>query len=131
LIVVDASALIEVLLDASGASRIADRLFDATETLHAPHLIDVEVAQVMRRYSRSGEIDAVRGMQALDDLHDFQIARYPHYPFLRRIWELRHNVTAYDATYLALAEALAAPLLTRDAKLAASAGHDARVELLR
>jgi len=131
LIVVDASALIEVLLDASSASRVADRLFDATETLHAPHLLDVEVAQVIRRYSRSGEIDAVRGMQALDDLHDFQIARYPHYPFLRRIWELRHNVTAYDATYLALAEALAAPLLTRDAKLAASAGHDARVELLR
>lgn len=131
MIVVDASALIEVLLDATGASRVADRLFDATETLHAPHLIDVEVAQVMRRYSRSGEIDAVRGMQALDDLHDFQIVRYPHYPFLRRIWELRHNVTAYDATYLALAEALAAPLLTRDARLAASAGHDARVELLR
>jgi len=70
-------------------------------------------------------------MQALDDLHDFQIARYPHHPFLRRIRELRHNVTAYDATYLPLAEALAAPPLTRDAKLAASARHDARVELLR
>ena len=131
MIVVDASALIEVLLDASSASRVAARLFDATETLHAPHLLDVEVAQVMRRYSRSGEIDAVRGMQALDDLHDFPIARYPHPPFLRRIWELRHNVTAYDATYLALAEALAAPLLTRDAKLAASTGHRARIELLR
>jgi len=130
LIVVDASALIEVLIGASSASRVADRLFDATETLHAPHLLDVEVAQVMRRYSRSGEIDAVRGMQALEDLHDFPIARYPHYPFLRRIWELRRNVTAYDAAYVALAEALAAPLLTRDAKLAASTGHDARIELL-
>jgi len=127
--VVDASALVEVLLDAAGASRVGDRLFDANETLHAPH-IDVEVAQVMRRYSPSGEIDVVRGAQALDDLHDFQIARYPHYPFLRRIWEVRHNVTAYGATHLALAETLAAPLLTRDAKLAASIGHDARVELL-
>ena len=131
MIVVDASALIEVLLDASGASRVADRLFDATETLHAPHLLDVEVAQVMRRYSRSGEIDAARGVQALEDLQDFPIARYPHHPFLPRIWELRHNVTAYDATYVALAEALAAPLLTCDAKLASSTGHDARVELLR
>jgi predicted nucleic acid-binding protein len=130
LIVVDASALIEALLDASGGSRATERLFDPGETLHAPHLIDVEVAQVMRRYSRSGEIDAVRGMQALDDLHDFPIARYPHHPFLRRIWDLRHNVTANDATYVALAEALAAPLLTRDAKLASSTGHDARIELI-
>jgi predicted nucleic acid-binding protein len=130
LIVVDASALIDVLLDASGVSKVAARLFDPRETLHAPHLLDVEVAQVMRRYSHAGEIDAARGMQALEDLGDFPIARYPHHPFLARIWALRHNVTAYDAAYVALAEALAAPLITRDAKLAASSGHDARIELV-
>lgn len=130
MIVIDASTLIDALLDAPGPSRVADRLFAAGETLHAPHLIDVEVAQVMRRYSRLGEIDAVRGMQVLEDLNDFPIARYPHHPFLSRIWELRHNVTAYDAAYVALAEALAVPLLTRDAKLASSAGHDARIELI-
>jgi predicted nucleic acid-binding protein len=130
LIVVDASALIDVLLDAAGVSEVAERLLDPRETLHAPHLLDVEVAQVMRRYSHAGEIDAARGMQALEDLGDFPIARYPHHPFLARIWELRRNVTAYDAAYVALAEALAAPLITRDAKLASSSGHDARIELV-
>ena len=130
MIVIDASTLIDALLDVRGAARVAERLFGAGETLHAPHLIDIEVAQVMRRYSRSGEIDAARGMQILEDLNDFPIARYPHHPFLSRIWELRHNVTAYDAAYVALAEALAAPLLTRDAKLASSTGHDARIELI-
>jgi predicted nucleic acid-binding protein len=130
MIVVDASALVDVLLDASGVPKLAERLFDPRETLHAPHLLDVEVAQVMRRYSRAGEIDAARGMQVLEDLGDFPIARYPHHPFLARIWELRHNVTAYDAAYVALAEALDAALITRDAKLASSNGHDARIELV-
>jgi predicted nucleic acid-binding protein len=69
-------------------------------------------------------------VEALEDLADFPITRYPHTPLLSRIWELRHNVTAYDAAYLALAEALPAPLITRDAKLAAVAGHRARVELM-
>lgn len=130
MIVVDASALIEVLLNTSHGSRITERLFDKRDTLHAPHLIDVEVAQVMRRYARAGELAAVRGRQALDDLGDFPITRYPHQPFLPRIWELRDNVTACDAAYVALAEALAAPMITRDAKLAASAGHRARIELM-
>jgi predicted nucleic acid-binding protein len=130
LIVVDASVLIDVLLDASGVAKVPERLFDPRETLHAPHLLDVEVAQVMRRYARVGEIDAGRGMQALEDLDDFPIARYPQHPFLARMWELRDNVTAYDAAYVALAEALGAPLVTRDSKLASSSGHDARIELV-
>ncbi|HET9748653.1 MAG TPA: type II toxin-antitoxin system VapC family toxin [Casimicrobiaceae bacterium] len=130
MIVVDASALLEVLLGTAASSRIAARLFDARETLHAPHLVDVEVTQVMRRYARSGDVSAGRGIQALQDLDDFPITRYPHHPFLSRIWQLRENVTAYDAAYVALAEALDAPLLTRDARLAASAGHEARVELV-
>jgi predicted nucleic acid-binding protein len=130
LIVVDASALLEVLLGSPVAGGLAERLFAEGETLHAPHLLDVEVAQVLRRYALAGTFGADRGAEALEDLADFPIARYPHQPFLSRIWELRHNVTAYDAAYLALAEALVAPLVTRDAKLASTTGHQARIELI-
>jgi predicted nucleic acid-binding protein len=129
-IVVDASAALELLLRTKRAARIEARLLAPGETLHAPHLLDVEVAQVVRRYWRSGEIDADRGRQALSDLLDLPIARYPHDVLLRRVWELRQNVTAYDAAYLALAEALGARLLTCDARLAAAPGHRARVELI-
>jgi predicted nucleic acid-binding protein len=127
-IVIDASAVLEVLLRTPAASAIEARLFAAGESLHAPHLLDVEVAQVLRRYQAAGSIDADRGREALADLVDLPIGRYPHHLFLPRIWELRHNVTAYDAAYLALAEALQAPLLTRDRRLAAAPGHSARVE---
>jgi predicted nucleic acid-binding protein len=129
LIVVDASALLEVLLNTRAGALVARRLFIETETLHAPHLLDVEVAQVLRRYALSGELEDTRGAQVLEDLADFPITRYPHDLLLPRIWELRHNMTAYDAAYIALAEALAAPLLTRDAGLASAPGHDARIEL--
>ena len=129
MIVVDASAAIELLLNTAAGARISARLLASGETLHAPHLIDLEVAQVLRRYARSGELDAGRGAQALDDLADLAINRYPHDVFLPRIWELRHSVTAYDAAYIALAEALDAPLVTRDSALA-SAPHRARVEIV-
>jgi predicted nucleic acid-binding protein len=88
------------------------------------------LAQVLRRYTRIGELDAARGLQALEDLGDLPLTRYPHDLFLFRIWELRHNVTAYDAAYIALAEALAVPLLTRDASLASAPGNRAQIELL-
>jgi predicted nucleic acid-binding protein len=129
-IVVDASALLEVLLRTPAAARVEQRLFDAPQTQHAPHLLDVEVAQVVRRYAARGEIDGERGRAALVDLADFPLRRYPHGFLLPRIWELRHNLTAYDAAYVALAEALDAPLLTRDQRLAAAAGHQARIELV-
>jgi predicted nucleic acid-binding protein len=128
-IVVDASALLEVLLNTRAAPRIADRLFAMGETLHAPHVVDLEVAQVLRRYVAAGAVTATRGAEALTDFADLPLDRYPHQLFLERIWQLRHNLTAYDAAYIALAEALAAPLVTRDAALA-RAGHRARVELL-
>ena len=130
MIVVDASAVIEVLLNTPSGIQIAERFFNPAETLHAPHLLDVEVAQVLRRYTRTGELDTARGLQALEDLVDFPLTRYPHDLFLLRIWELRHNVTAYDAAYIALAEALGAPLLTRDAALASAPGNRARIELI-
>jgi predicted nucleic acid-binding protein len=129
-LVVDASALLEVLLNTPAAARVAARLFARDETLHAPHLLDLEVAQVLRRYARAGEIDERRGRQALEDLGDIPLTRYPHGLFLPRVWELRQNLTAYDAVYVALAEALAAPLVTRDAVLIARRIHRADVELL-
>jgi predicted nucleic acid-binding protein len=129
-IVVDASALVEALLRTPTADAIEMRLFGVRETLHAPHLLDIEVAQVIRRYAATGEIDQERGHAALVDLGDFPLRRYPHGFLLPRVWELRNNLTAYDAVYVALAEILDAPLLTRDRRLAAASGHHARVELV-
>jgi predicted nucleic acid-binding protein len=85
---------------------------------------------VVRRYAAAGEVDAERGREALADLADFPLRRYPHDFLLTRVWELRNNLTAYDAVYVALAEALGAPLLTRDRRLAAAPGHHAQVELV-
>ena len=130
MIVVDASALVEALLRTPTADAIEMRLFGARETLHAPHLLDIEVTQVIRRYAATGEIDQERGRAALVDLGDFPLRRYPHGFLLPRVWELRNNLTAYDAVYIALAEILDAPLLTRDRRLAAASGHHARVELV-
>ena len=127
---VDASALIEVLLRTNGSAVVEERLFAAGETLYAPYLIDIETAQVLRRYAAGGEIDGARGLAALNDLADFPLRRYPHDFLLPRVWDLRHNLTAYDAIYVALAEALDATLLTRDRRLAAASGHQARVQLV-
>lgn len=130
MIVVDASAMLEVLLRTPAAEAVERRLFQPRQTLHAPHLIDVEVAQVVRRYAATGDIGADRGRDALADLADFPLRRYPHDILLPRAWELRANLTAYDAVYVALAEALDAPLVTRDRRLSAAAGHHAQIECL-
>ncbi len=130
MIVVDASAMLEALLRTPAAKAVEKFLFGPRQTLHAPHLLDIEVAQVIRRYSANGEIDGARGRAALTDLADLPLHRYPHVFLLPRIWELRNNLTAYDAVYVALAEALDAPLLTRDRRLAAAAGHHVQVELV-
>ncbi|MGH7212351.1 MAG: type II toxin-antitoxin system VapC family toxin [Acetobacteraceae bacterium] len=127
---VDASALLEVLLRTPAAEAVERRLLDSRQTLHAPHLLDVEIAQVIRRYALAGEIDPKRGGEALADLDDFPLRRYPHGFLLPRVWELRNNLTAYDAVYVALAEALDAALFTRDKRLATAPGHSARVELV-
>lgn len=131
MIVVDASALIEVLLNTPDAPRVADRIFAPDESLHVPHVIDLEVAQVLRRFVRTKNIPAQRGREALDDFARMPLARYPHDLMLPRIWELRDNLSAYDAAYVVLAEILSAPLVTRDVKLSSVRGHGARIEVVQ
>jgi predicted nucleic acid-binding protein len=129
-IVPDASVIIELLLRTEASARIEDRLLDPRESLHAPHLLDLEVAQVLRRYVARGDMRPERGRLAIELLGKFPIARYAHEPLMSRIWMLRHNLTAYDAAYVALSEGLGATLLTRDAGIAKSSGHRADVELI-
>lgn len=128
MIVVDASAVIELLLRGPDGDRVAQRLAARDETLHAPHLLDLEVAQVLRRYAATGAIDGSRGREALADLGDLDLTRHAHDLLLPRIWELRGRISAYDAAYVALAEVLPATLVTLDARLARAGGHRARIE---
>jgi len=106
------------------------QIFSGRQALHAPHLIDVEVAQVLRRYVRERAVSETRAQEALQNLLDLRMLRHRHASLLYRAWELRHPLTAYDAVYIALAEALDAPLLTCDAKIAAAPGHHAMVALV-
>ncbi len=131
MIVLDASAVIELLLRTAAGNAIAARISSPEVSLHAPHLLDVEVAQVLRRYVLAGDMSAERGTQAALVLCRLDIARYSHDLLLARIWELRASLTAYDAAYIALAEVLDAPLLTADGRLGRAHGHRARIELVR
>ena len=126
MIVADASAVLEVLLNTPSGLEIRHRLA-AEETIHVPHLLDLEVLQVLRRNARMSNIGGVRVEEALQDYTDMRLHRYSHTLLAARIWELRHNWTAYDAAYIALAETLDAPLITRDRALASSTGHRANV----
>jgi predicted nucleic acid-binding protein len=128
-IVLDASAAVDWLLQTSAGRRIEQRIYSARESLHAPHLLELEVTQVLRRLVRGGTIPATRAHEAIQDLLDLRITRYPHFVLLPRIWQLRPNFSAYDAAYLVLAEKLGARLLTRDGRLAAARGHAASIEL--
>jgi predicted nucleic acid-binding protein len=130
MIVPDCSALAYALLREPGSETVADRLFASDAELHAPHLLDLEVIQVLRKACRSGELDWARASQRFEDYTRLPLVRYSHILFWPRIWELRNNMTAYDAAYVALAEALDAPLLTRDKRLAAAPGHHAKIELV-
>ena len=129
MIVLDASAVVEWLLGRPLAAAVERRLTQGSPSLHAPHLLAVEVAQVIRRYHVQGVFSAERGALALTALTDLDIASYPHEPLLPGVWELRQNLTAYDAVYVTLAAALDAPLVTLDARLARSP-HGAEVDLV-
>ncbi|HUD98986.1 MAG TPA: type II toxin-antitoxin system VapC family toxin [Bryobacteraceae bacterium] len=130
MIVIDASALLEVLLTTGVGARVHARLSSGEETLHAPHLLDLEIIHVLRRYCLIGQLQPNRAAEALVDLRDLRLVRHPHEPYVPRIWQLRHSLTAYDAAYVALAEALQAPLITRDSRLASAHGHRAKIELI-
>lgn len=129
MIVLDASALVELLLGSELGRAVGARIADPELGLHAPHLADVEVAQALRRYVREGLLEAPAAEAALAELRALDLERHSHEPLLERVWALRENVTAYDAVYVALAEALDAPLLTCDGRLARAPGLRARVEL--
>ena len=129
MIVLDASAAVAWLLQTSAGKEIENRIYSRRESLHAPHLLDLEVGQVLRRLARDGMVSAPRTEQAIQDLVDLRVTRYPHFSLLPRIWQLRHNLTAYDAVYVVLAETIAAPLITRDARVKSASGHTARIEL--
>ena len=131
MIVLDASAAVDHVLRLDAFERIAARLATPAETIHAPHLIDLEVAGALRRLVLRGTVDDERRQLGLHDFADLVITRYPARGLLDRIWELRANVTVFDAAYIALAEALDAPLVTTDVRLAAAPGHRAKVELLK
>jgi predicted nucleic acid-binding protein len=129
-IVLDASAVVELLLGTTEGRSIAARIAEPTIGLHVPHLVDVEVAQALRRYVREGKLDVVAAASALEDLRSLDLERHAHEPLLDRVWALRDNLTAYDAVYVALAEALDTVLVTCDAKLARAPGLAGRVELV-
>lgn len=130
MIVVDASVAVDLLLRGPGAEMLSSRLLDSGDVLHAPHLLDVEVAQVFRRFALRGTLGEARGLEALRLLAVLPLIRHDHAQLLPRIWALRANITAYDAAYVALAELLGATLLTRDRRLSAAPGHRARIEVL-
>ena len=125
----DASAAVDWLLQTSAGEGIEQRIYAKGESLHAPHLLDLEVAQVLRRLVRQKLVTEHRAGEALSDLLDLRMTRYPHDLFLPGIWQLRHNFSAYDAAYIVLAQKLGATLITRDRQLASIPGHAARVEV--
>lgn len=131
MIVVDASAVLEILLQTETAGPVMSRLFRRPEKFHVPHLLDVEVVQVLRRYVLRRQMQAARAEEALRAYAILPLERYSHEFLLGRMWQLRTNLSAYDASYVALAELIDAPLITRDGRLAGSSGHHATIELIR
>jgi predicted nucleic acid-binding protein len=127
-LVVDSSAVLDALAARDPAPGLVERLAEDGD-LHAPHLIDTEILHALRRLLRRRQITAERAYDARTDFADLTLVRYPHEPLNDRVWELRENLTAYDATFVALAEALDAPLITCDARLAAAPGHHVHIEL--
>lgn len=130
MIVLDASALVELILDTPNGQLVSDRIADPAEGLHVPHLADIEVVQALGRYVREGDLDADAADVALDDLRALDLQRHAHEPLLDRVWALRKNLTAYDAVYVALAEVLDGVLLTCDRRLSQAPGLGRRVVLI-
>lgn len=128
--VLDASGAVEFLLHTSSGERLAARLANEAEVIHVPHLIDLEIAQVLRRYALQGALDERSAATALSRWRRLDVERYSHEPLLERVWAPRANVSAYDAVYLALAEALSTVLVTGDRKLLGAPGVNAAIEII-
>jgi predicted nucleic acid-binding protein len=128
--VVDASALLEFLLQTPLGARVEVRLFRDDDELHVPHLVDVEIVQALRRLVRTGEVSAGRAEEAIADLIDLDLHRHAHLDLLGRAWTLRDNISAYDAMYVTLAEAIDAPIVTCDGPLAEAPGHRVRIDVV-
>lgn len=129
MIVLDASAAVEWLLGRSAAATIAARMTDPDCAVHAQSTLNVEVASAMRGLVRGGHASAERGLAAITDLAASDIVLHDPVPLLPRAWQLRHNLTMYDALYVALAELLDAALVTTDARIARASGIRAKVEV--
>lgn len=128
MIVVDSSAVVDALTAVAGTDELRAHL--ARDDLHAPTLVDFEVVSALRGLTLRGHLSATRAQDVLSDFDDLPIHRWPSADALRRrAFQLRDNVSAYDAAYVALAEALNCPLVTRDSRLARSSGHSAQIEV--
>ncbi len=130
MIVLDASAVVEFLFATPVGAKVGARISDPAEELAAPCLLDVEVAHVVRRWSLAAVVSGARAAKSIEHLADLNALRWPHEPLLPRIWALRHNFTAYDAAYVALAESLGATLLTCDRALAEGGVANCDIELI-
>lgn len=131
MIVLDASVLANLLADDGPDGRVARELVGGESDVAAPDLVDVETVSVLRKRWLAGDLTERRFSLAVDDLQTLAIIRYPTLPLMRRAYELRANVTAYDATYVALAEGLGCPLFTADARLAASPGPTCQIRVVK
>ncbi len=130
MLVLDASAALAAFLGTGvNSTSIRFRIGAPGESLHAPHLLDVEMLHALRGLVLRGDVSRSRGEEVREDFASLRWSRYSHVPCLDRIWELKDNLTAYDAAYVALAETLSAPLITTDARLARASGIRAEVEV--
>jgi predicted nucleic acid-binding protein len=130
MIVLDASALIDLFVYPRPNAALRRRV-ESAGALNAPHLLDLELLDVLRRLVRVGVISADRADVVRDDVAGLPVHRYPHDAMADRIWALRHNLTAYDAAYVALAEVLDCPFVTADGRIARASGHAAEVEVYK
>lgn len=130
MIVVDASVLVNALADDSDAGDTARLRLARDPSLHAPHVIDLEVLSVLRRAHRAGGLDERRATMARRDLRALPVQRYGHEGFADRVWELKDTVTPYDAVYIALAEVLGCVLVTADGRLSRASGPRCEIEVV-
>jgi predicted nucleic acid-binding protein len=130
MLVVDASVMLELTLRTPKGALASAMILHAGEELHAPHLLDVEFTHTLRRMVREKELDPIAAQERLRDFLDLTLKRHAHTALIPTIWALRDSLSAYDAVYVALAESLAAPLITCDGRLSRSHGHRAEIRLI-